>query len=69
MSPPSLTGVPYRFSIFEADPQAGELRMNGVRLKIQDQPFQILLRLLERRGQIVTREELKAALWLILTMA
>jgi DNA-binding winged helix-turn-helix (wHTH) protein len=63
VSPPSLTGVPYRFSIFEADPQAGELRKNGVRLKIQDQPFQILLRLLERRGQIVTREELKAALW------
>jgi Tol biopolymer transport system component/DNA-binding winged helix-turn-helix (wHTH) protein len=63
VSPPSLTRVPYRFSIFEADPRAGELRKNGVRLRIQDQPFQILLRLLERPGQIVTREELKATLW------
>jgi DNA-binding winged helix-turn-helix (wHTH) protein len=63
VSPPSLTRIAYRFSIFEADPQAGELRKNGVRLRIQDQPFQILLRLLERRGQIVTREELKATLW------
>jgi DNA-binding winged helix-turn-helix (wHTH) protein/Tol biopolymer transport system component len=63
VSPPSLARVPYRFSIFEADPQAGELRKNGVRLRIQDQPFQILLRLLERPGRIVTREELKATLW------
>ena len=63
MSPPSLTRISYRFSIFEADPQAGELRKNGVRLRIQDQPFQILLRLLERPGQIVTREELKTTLW------
>jgi DNA-binding winged helix-turn-helix (wHTH) protein len=63
VSPPSLTRVPYRFSIFEADPQSGELRKNGVRLRIQDQPFQILLRLLERPGQIVTREELKTTLW------
>ena len=63
MSPPSQTRVAYRFSIFEADPQAGELRKNGLRLRIQDQPFQILLRLLERPGQVVTREELKAALW------
>jgi DNA-binding winged helix-turn-helix (wHTH) protein len=39
------------------------LRKNGVRLRIQDQPFQILLKLLERPGQVVTREELKAALW------
>ena len=63
MSLPSFTRVTYRFSVFEADPQAGELRKNGVRLRIQDQPFQILLRLLERPGQIVTREELKATLW------
>jgi Tol biopolymer transport system component/DNA-binding winged helix-turn-helix (wHTH) protein len=63
VSPPCLTRVTYRFSVFEADPQAGELRKNGVRLRIQDQPFQILLRLLERPGQIVTREELKATLW------
>ena len=63
MSPRFLTQVLYRFSTFEADPQAGELRKNGLRLRIQDQPFQILLRLLERPGQIVTREELKTTLW------
>jgi DNA-binding winged helix-turn-helix (wHTH) protein len=57
------THHPFRFSSFEADPQSGELRKNGVRLRIQDQPFQILLKLLERPGQVVTREELKAALW------
>jgi len=63
VSPRFLTQVLYRFSTFEADPQAGELRKNGLRLRIQDQPFQILLRLLERPGQIVTREELKTTLW------
>jgi len=49
--------------VFEVDPRAGELRRNGVRLKIQDQPFQVLLKLLAQPSQIVTREELKAALW------
>src|SRR5262249_16682492 len=63
VSPSSPVRVFYRFSIFEADPQGVELRKNGVRLRIQDQPFQILLKLLERPSQIVTREELKAALW------
>jgi DNA-binding winged helix-turn-helix (wHTH) protein/Tol biopolymer transport system component len=57
------TQHPFRFSSFEADPQSGELRKNGVRLRIQDQPFQVLLKLLERPGQVVTREELKTALW------
>jgi DNA-binding response OmpR family regulator len=63
VSAPSPTQPNYRFSIFEVDPSAGELRRNGVRLRIQDQPFQILLRLLERPGKVVTREELKATLW------
>jgi DNA-binding winged helix-turn-helix (wHTH) protein/Tol biopolymer transport system component len=63
VSPPGLTRARYRFSVFEADPQSGELRRNGIRLRIQDQPLEVLLRLLERPGQIVTREELKAALW------
>jgi DNA-binding winged helix-turn-helix (wHTH) protein len=63
VSPPSQTWVAYRFSTFEADPQSGELRKNGVRLRIQDQPFQILVRLLERAGQIVTREDRKTTLW------
>jgi len=63
VSPPSQARISYRFSIFEADPQSGELSKNGVRLRIQEQPFQVLLRLLERPGQTVTREELKTLLW------
>ena len=53
----------YRFGIFEVDPRSGELWKNGVRLKIQDQPLQILLKLLERADQLVTREELRSTLW------
>ena len=52
-----------RFSVFEADLQAGELRKRGVKIKLQDKPFQILAALLENPGQVVTREELRARLW------
>ena len=52
-----------RFGAFEADLAAGELRKSGVRLKLQEQPFQVLAALLERPGEIVTREELKERLW------
>jgi DNA-binding winged helix-turn-helix (wHTH) protein/TolB-like protein len=52
-----------RFSVFEADLRAAELRKHGVRIKLQDQPFRILSRLLERPGHIVTREELRQELW------
>ncbi len=52
-----------RFSVFEVDLDAAELRRNGERLKIQEQPFQILCQLLERPGEIVTREEVKQRLW------
>jgi eukaryotic-like serine/threonine-protein kinase len=52
-----------RFGTFEVDPRAGELRRNGSRVKLQDQPFQVLLALLERPGDVVTREELRAKLW------
>ena len=52
-----------RFGVFEADLAAGELRRNGLKVKLQDQPFQILLMLLERPGEIVTREELRTRLW------
>src|ERR1700675_2684941 len=51
------------FGVFEADLRAGELRRNGSKLKLQEQPFQILGMLLERPGEIVTREELRARLW------
>jgi eukaryotic-like serine/threonine-protein kinase len=52
-----------RFGIFEADLSAGELRKGGSRIRLQDQPFQILTMLLERPGQVITREELRAKLW------
>ena len=52
-----------RFGLFEVDPGAGELRKSGLRLKVQDQPFHILLMLLKTPGEIVTREALRAALW------
>src|SRR5580765_7587186 len=52
-----------RFGIFEADLRAGELRRNGIKIRLQEQPFQVLAMLLERPGEIVTREELHSRLW------
>ena len=52
-----------RFGVFEADLRAGELRKNGVRVKIQDLPFRTLRLLLGRPHEIVTREEFRQALW------
>ncbi len=52
-----------RFAVFEVDLAAGELRRNGVRVRLQEQPFQILVYLLERAGGVVTREELRQKLW------
>jgi eukaryotic-like serine/threonine-protein kinase len=51
------------FSVFEVDMHARELRKRGVRVKVQDQPFRILLHLIERQGNLVTREELRKDLW------
>src|SRR5215472_11360066 len=52
-----------RFDAFELDVRAGELRKDGVRIKLQDQPLHILEVLLERRGDVVTRDELQQRLW------
>jgi DNA-binding winged helix-turn-helix (wHTH) protein len=52
-----------RFGVFEADLVAGELRKNGGRIRLQEQPFQLLALLLERPGGVVTREELRQKLW------
>ena len=52
-----------RFDIFEIDLQAGELRKEGRRVKVQEQPFRVLSFLLERAGEVVTREELRERLW------
>jgi DNA-binding winged helix-turn-helix (wHTH) protein len=60
---PELAKKVFRFGAFEADCASGELRKSGVRLKLQDQPFQVLLVLLERPGEVVSREELRQKLW------
>src|SRR5271167_2727262 len=52
-----------RFGTFEVDVRAGELRKQGVRVKIQEQPFQVLTLLLRRPGEVVTREELRSQIW------
>ena len=53
----------YRFGVFEADSTTGELRRKGVRIKLHSQPFQILFMLLERPGEMLTREEICRELW------
>jgi len=52
-----------QFGIFEVDLRAGELRRNGSKVRLQEQPFQILTLLLEHSGEVVTREELRNKLW------
>ncbi len=52
-----------RFGVFELDLSAGELRKSGIKLRLQGQPFQVLVVLLERAGQVVSREELQQRLW------
>jgi TolB-like protein/DNA-binding winged helix-turn-helix (wHTH) protein/Tfp pilus assembly protein PilF len=52
-----------RFGAYEVDLRTGELRKHGLRIKLQDQPFQILAMLLERPGELVTREQIKERLW------
>jgi DNA-binding winged helix-turn-helix (wHTH) protein/tetratricopeptide (TPR) repeat protein len=52
-----------RFGAFEVNFVAGELRKHGIRLKVQEQPFQVLVLLMERPGELVTREEIQQKLW------
>jgi TolB-like protein/DNA-binding winged helix-turn-helix (wHTH) protein/Tfp pilus assembly protein PilF len=52
-----------RFGVFEADMEAGELRKHGLRLKLSEQPFQILAMLVARPGEVVSREVLRERLW------
>jgi DNA-binding winged helix-turn-helix (wHTH) protein len=61
--PDSLSDRRYRFGVFEADAATGELRRKGIRIKLNDQPFQLLLILLQRPGELVTREEIARLLW------
>ena len=60
---PGAVATLRRFATFELDLRTGELRKNGIRLRLQQQPFQILTMMLERPGQLVTREELRQKLW------
>ena len=52
-----------RFGVFEVDLRAGELRKRGLQVRLQEQPFQVLVLLLEHPGEVVTREELQKKLW------
>src|ERR1700757_4906337 len=51
------------FGTFELDLRAGELRKHGLRIRLQEQPFQVLVMLLEHPGEVVTREEIQKKLW------
>jgi TolB-like protein/DNA-binding winged helix-turn-helix (wHTH) protein len=62
-SEPSESAPIFRFSVFEVDCRARELRRSGARIRLQEQPFQILRFLLERAGDVVTRDELRQRVW------
>jgi cholera toxin transcriptional activator len=52
-----------RFGVFEVDLDVGELRKNGARIRLQEQPFQVLTALLQNAGQVVTRDHLREKIW------
>src|SRR5438874_5468323 len=60
---PTPANKVFRFGVYEANRETGELRKSGVRIRLQEQPFQVLMFLLERKGEIVSREELRQRLW------
>jgi DNA-binding winged helix-turn-helix (wHTH) protein len=62
---PDATQTPavHRFGAFEINLQSGELRKSGMRLRLSGQPLQVLAILVERSGEVVTREELHSKLW------
>jgi DNA-binding winged helix-turn-helix (wHTH) protein len=62
MSPPPSDGI-YRFGVYEVDLTSGELRKSGVRLRLPDQAFRVLVAMLERPSEVVTREDLRTKLW------
>jgi eukaryotic-like serine/threonine-protein kinase len=55
--------APVRFGIFEVDSESGELRKNGLKVPLQEQPFRVLTLLVEHPGKVITREELQQRLW------
>ncbi len=62
LPPPTISGL-VRFGKYEADLKSGELRKGGLKIRLQAQPFRVLAMLLERRGEVVTREDLQHCLW------
>ena len=58
-----MPGRTFQFGVFEVNESSGELRKHGVKIRVQEQPFQILVLLLERPNEIVGREEIRARLW------
>jgi Tol biopolymer transport system component/DNA-binding winged helix-turn-helix (wHTH) protein len=63
LEPPQRSARKLQFGLFEADLATGELRKSGIRIRIQAQPFRVLSFLLERPGEVVTREEIQQRLW------
>ena len=63
MAPQVQASRVLQFGTFEVDLRTGSLRKSGARIKLQEQPFQILAMLLEKPGDMVTREELRQKLW------
>jgi Tol biopolymer transport system component/DNA-binding winged helix-turn-helix (wHTH) protein len=61
--PETQNGATVRFGVFEANLASAELRKNGQKIKLQEQPFQVLTILLENSGEVVTREQFRATLW------
>ena len=63
MGPIRQASGSYRFGVFEVDLRAGEVRKHGLRIRLQQQPLQVLEMLLQRPRQVVTRDELRNRLW------
>ena len=63
MDGPHSSAKVFRFGLFEANMYSGELRCDGMRIHLQSQPFLVLILLLERAGELVTREELRDRVW------
>jgi DNA-binding winged helix-turn-helix (wHTH) protein len=57
------SGTVYQFGPFEVDSSSGELLKNGSRIKLQDQPYRLLIALLENPGEVISREALRNSLW------
>lgn len=62
-SPPTPNSNVLRFGTYQCDLQAGQLRKNGLKVRLSDQPFRLLVILLEHRGELVSRQELRERLW------